>query len=113
MKYLVALVAVVVAGLSVADAQPNPYCVTGLDWRANGGMAKLGMPGGLNDESGSLGYFWGVFTAYEIPAMTNPCYRWGSGGAPKHCYNVDTDTISDPAWTRSVRAIRAVGLPRS
>lgn len=82
-------------------AQPNPYCVTGVDWRANGRMVKLGMPGGLTDWSGSLGYRWGAFDEWNIPSMTNPSYRWTTFGntPPRHSYDVDTESILDPTWT--------------
>ena len=87
------------AAAAVASAQPNPYCVTGMDWRPNGRMVKLGMPGGLDDWNGSLAYRWGQFDEYNIPCMTNPTYRWTN--PPFHAYQVDTDSILDPAATEA------------
>jgi hypothetical protein len=101
-QWAIMLFAIGIAASS-GRAQPNPYCVTGADWRANGRMIKLGMPGGLNDESGSLGYFWGQFSAYNIAAMTNPSYRWTTFGytPPFHSYDIDTDSIHDPVATQN------------
>jgi hypothetical protein len=99
MRSLLLAAAVVVAAATPGHAQPNPYCVTGMDWRANGRMVKLGMPGGLDDWNGSLAYRWGVFDEYNIPCMTNPTYRWTT--PPFHAYQVDTDSILDPAATEA------------
>lgn len=88
------------ASRGFAADRPNPYCATACDWSPNGRMVKLGMPGGLNNWDGSLGYSWGVFSPYNFAAMTNPCYRWGTSGGPFHCYDLQNDAIHDPTATR-------------
>jgi len=82
---------------SAAGAEPNPYCVAGADWRPGGKMEALGLPGGIDDWEGSLAYRWGQFDVYNICCMTNPYYRCHLF----HAYEVDTDSIKDPAATEA------------
>lgn len=94
-------VVALLAGTSQAD--PNPYCVTGFDWRPNGRMIALGMPGGPDDWDGSLGYIWGKLDPNNFACMTNPSYRWTAFGRtpPVHAYDVDSGDMVDRAATET------------
>ncbi len=80
---------------SIAQAQtpPNPYCVSGADWSANGTMARLNMP------ADSLGYIWDNLYATNLPNMVRPCRYWQLvwGGHQAHGYHETDDTIDNPA----------------
>jgi len=79
---------------SSAQAQnpPNPYCVSGAEWSANGTMRQLNMP------TDSLGYIWDQLYSTNIPNMVRPCRYWQLiwGGHQAWGYHETDDTIDNP-----------------
>lgn len=104
LKTRLCILPVILAGFTLAAhaAPPNPYCVTGGNWAPNGLMKRLGMPGGVDDLTGSLAYTWGTFTDHTRLALTNPSWRWTTFGRkpPFHSYDVEKDAIVDLDKTR-------------
>jgi hypothetical protein len=98
MRYVIVTAVMAALVASITDAKPNPYCVSGANWSANGVMVKLGMPGSATDPNGSLGYIWDSLQPTNLPNMVRPCKYWllVGGDHRAHGYHEDTDTICDP-----------------